>query len=55
MLITDSIDNATGGITAFTVGTQTLTRNSLVEIEINVTSKGDSIILNHDVLSRSVP
>jgi MSHA biogenesis protein MshO len=55
MLITDSIDNATAGITAFTVGTQNLTRNSLVEIEINFTSNGDSITLNHDVLSRSVP
>lgn len=55
MLITDSIDNATAGIVPFTVGTQNLTRNSLVEIEINFTANGDSIILNHDVLTRSVP
>lgn len=55
MLITNNIDNATGSIVAFTVGSQNLTRNSLVEIEINFTSNGDSIILNHDVLSRSVP
>lgn len=55
MLITDSIDNATGSLAAFTVGTQNLRRNSLLEMEINFTSNGDSIILNHDVLSRSVP
>lgn len=53
MLITDNIDNAL--LTAFTVGTQTLTRNSLVAIVLNITSDGDSIILNHDVLTRSVP
>ena len=53
MLITNNIDNT--GLTAFTVGTQTLTRNSLIAIVLNITSDGDSIMLNHDVLTRSVP
>ena len=53
MLITDNIDNT--GLMAFTVGTQTLTRNSLIAIVLNITSDGDSIMLNHDVLTRSVP
>ncbi|NKB33374.1 MAG: prepilin-type N-terminal cleavage/methylation domain-containing protein [Pseudomonadales bacterium] len=53
MLITDNIDNT--GLTAFTIGTQTLTRNSLVAIELNFTSDGDTVTLNHEVLTRSVP
>ena len=53
MLITVNIDNT--GLTAFTVGTQTLTRNSLIAIVLNITSDGDSIMLNHEVLTRSVP
>jgi hypothetical protein len=53
MLITDNIDNT--GITAFSVGTQTLTRNSLVSIELNLTSEGDVVNLTHEVLTRSVP
>lgn len=57
MLITDSIDNVTPApdIVPFTVGTQNLTRNSIVKIEINFVSNGDTIILNHEVLTRSVP
>ena len=53
VLITDSINNA--GLTAFSVGNQTLTRNSLVAIELNFESDGDAITLNHEVLTRSVP
>jgi len=52
-LITDSIDNA--GIIAFNIGTQSLTRNSLVKIELNISAEGDSLLLNHEVLTRSVP
>ncbi|MFT4817641.1 MAG: MSHA biogenesis protein MshO [Pseudohongiellaceae bacterium] len=52
-LITDSVDNA--GIIAFNIGTQSLTRNSLVKIELNFSSQGDSLLLNHEVLTRSVP
>lgn len=52
-LITNSVDNA--GLIAFSVGSQTLTRNALVAIELNFSSSGDSIILNHEVLTRSVP
>lgn len=53
MLIMDRINNE--GKTAFTVGNQNLTRNSLVAMELNLESNGDSIALNHEVLSRSVP
>lgn len=52
-LITDSLDNA--GLIAFTVGSQTLTRNALVAMELNFSSNGDAITLNHEVLTRSVP
>lgn len=52
-LITDSIEN--DGRVAFTIGTQSLTRNSLVKIELNFASNGDSLVLNHEVLTRSVP
>lgn len=52
-LITDSIDNT--GLSAFTVGNQTLTRNSLVSIELNFSRDIDSVSLNHEVLTRSVP
>jgi len=52
-LITNNIDNT--GLTAFSVGVQTLTRNSLVSLELNFTLDGDSVLLNHDVLTRSVP
>ena len=53
VLITDSIDNT--GLTAFSVGTQSLNRNSLVAIILNFTSGGDTITINHEVLTRSVP
>ena len=52
-LITDNIDNT--GLTAFSVSAQTLTRNSLISIVLNMSADGDSIQLNHDVLARSVP
>jgi len=53
LLISDSIDNA--GLTAFAVDSQSLTENSLVAIVFNLTSGGDVVLLNHDVLTRSVP
>ena len=52
-LITNNIDNT--GLTAFSVGVQTLTRNSLVSLELNFILDGDTVLLNHDVLTRSVP
>ena len=52
-LITDNIDNM--GLTAFSVSAQSLTRNSLISIVLNMSADGDSIRLNHDVLARSVP
>jgi MSHA biogenesis protein MshO len=53
VLITDSIDNT--GLTAFTVGPQNLSRNSLVAIQLNMESGPDSVTLTHEVLTRSVP
>jgi len=53
VLIMDSINNT--GLAAFTVGNQNLRRNSLVAIELNLESGGDSIKLSHEVLTRSVP
>lgn len=53
MLITNNLDNT--GLSAFTVATQTLTRNSLVSIQFNFTANNDSVVLNHEVLTRSVP
>lgn len=53
MLITNNINNT--GQTAFTIGAQSLRRNSLVAIEMNFTSDGDVVRLSHEVLSRSVP
>jgi len=53
MLITNDLDNT--GLTAFTVSAQTLRRNSLVAIQFNFSANNDSIILNHEVLTRSVP
>ena len=53
VLITDSIDNS--GITAFSIGTQSLQRNSLVKITFNMSNGVTSITLNHEVLTRSTP
>lgn len=53
MLITDSIDNT--GVTAFSVSNQSLARNSIVSIELNMSANGENIQLNHEVLTRSVP
>ncbi|NQV71130.1 MAG: type II secretion system protein [Pseudohongiella sp.] len=52
-LITDSVDNA--GLTAFRIDSPTLARNALIAIQLNFSSDGDSIILNHEILTRSVP
>ncbi len=52
-LIIDSIDNT--GLTAFSVESQSLRRNSLVRIEFNLTTGTESIQVNHEVLSRNVP
>lgn len=53
MLMTDSINNT--GLTAFDVIEQSLRRNSLVSIEMNFERDTDSIALNHEVMTRSVP
>lgn len=53
MLITNDLDNT--GLTAFTVSNQTLRRNALVAIQFNFSANNDSVFLNHEVLTRSVP
>lgn len=53
MLIVDSIDNT--GLTAFSIGSQSLARNSLLAIQLNLTDGDDTVQLTHEVLSRSVP
>ncbi len=57
VLINNSIDNNNGGdtVTAFSVATQTLSRNALVNLSFNLTSGEESFRLNHEVLTRSVP
>lgn len=55
MLITNSIDNATATITAFSVTAQALNRNALINIDLNFSSNGEVVRLNHEVLSRNVP
>lgn len=52
-LLVDSIDNT--GITAFTVGVQTLDHNALVSIDLNLSANGESVRLHHEILTRSVP
>jgi MSHA biogenesis protein MshO len=53
VLITDSLDNA--GLTAFTVSPQSLQRNALISIKMQLTSGADSVDIVHETLTRSVP
>lgn len=52
-LLAESIDNT--GITAFNVGAATLRRNAIVSFDIAMTSQGDTVRLNHEVLTHNVP
>lgn len=52
-LVADSIDNT--GLTAFSVGVATLRRNAIVSFDISMTSQGDIVRLNHEVLTHNVP
>ena len=53
MLIAEGISNA--GVTAFSLSPQTLARNALVSIEFNMSSQRETVRMNHQVLTRSVP
>lgn len=53
MLIVDGINNS--GISAFKLLPQTLARNALVSIEFNFSKQNNTILMNHQVLTRSVP
>jgi len=57
VLVTDHLDNANGGspITPFSITSQSLSRNSLIAIEFKFLADGESIRINHEVLTRSVP
>lgn len=52
-LLADSIDNA--GATAFSLGAATTRRNAIVSFDILMTSQGDIVQLNHEVLTHNVP
>lgn len=52
-LLAESIDNA--GVTAFSVGAATLRRNAIVSFDIKMTGQGDTVRLNHEVLTHNVP
>jgi len=52
-LLADSIDNA--GATAFSLGAATTRRNAIVSFDILMTSQGDIVRLNHEVLTHNVP
>ena len=60
-LITDSINNSAipadslPKLAAFTVGNQNLARNSLVAIQLRIRTGSETVLLKHEVLSRSVP
>lgn len=52
-LIADSIDNT--GLTAFELEAPTRRRNAIISFALNMTSEGDSVRLNHEVLTHNVP
>ncbi len=60
-MITDSINNfaipadSLPKLAAFTVGNQNLARNSLVAIQLRIRTDSETVLLKHEVLSRSVP
>ncbi len=49
----DNIDNT--GLSAFTMSDATRRRNAVVSFDINMTSQGDTVRLNHEVLIHNVP
>jgi len=53
MLIAEDISNA--GLTAFSLIPQTLARNALVSLEFNMSAQQETVRMNHQVLTRSVP
>ena len=53
MLIAEGLSNA--GETAFSLIPQTLARNALVSIEFNLSAQQETVRMNHQVLTRSVP
>ena len=52
-LIADEIDNT--GLTAFALEAATRRRNAIISFELNMTSDGDSVRLDHEVLTHNVP
>ncbi|MES3007212.1 MAG: prepilin-type N-terminal cleavage/methylation domain-containing protein [Pseudomonadota bacterium] len=49
----DNIDNA--GLTAFSMSDATRRRNAVVSFDVNMSSQGDNVRLNHEVLIHNVP
>ena len=52
-LLAESIDNT--GASAFSVEAATLRRNAIVSFDIKMSSQGDTVRLNHEVLTHNVP
>jgi MSHA biogenesis protein MshO len=49
----DNIDNT--GLSAFAMSDATRRRNAMVSFDLNMTSQGDTVRLNHEVLIHNVP
>lgn len=52
-LLAEYIDNT--GLTAFSLAAATLRRNAIVSFDLQVSNQGDSVRLNHEVLTHNVP
>ncbi len=52
-LIADEIDNT--GLTAFALEAATRRRNAIISFQLNMTSEGDTVRLDHEVLTHNVP
>lgn len=51
--LAENIDNT--GLTAFSLELATLRRNAIVSFDLQMTNQGDTIRLNHEVLTHNVP
>ncbi len=52
-LVADEIDNT--GLTAFVIESATRRSNAIISFKLNMTSEGDTVRLDHEVLTHNVP
>lgn len=52
-LVAENIDNAS--LTAFSLDAASLRRNAIVSFDLQMTSQGDTVRMNHEVLTHNVP